>query len=108
MHTASGIEGIDAIVADVSDQASLEAMCAKTSVLINCVGPVSHILLYWWALCVCRLKSWLQVQWISVAFESSCYVCKYGVCTQNLYLLNWSTSRLLTQHRRFKRNWNLR
>lgn len=43
MHTASGIEGIDAIVADVSDQASLEAMCAKTSVLINCVGPVSHI-----------------------------------------------------------------
>ena len=36
----SGIEGIDTIVADVSDQASLEAMCSKATVLINCVGPV--------------------------------------------------------------------
>ena len=36
----SGIEGIDTVVADVSDQTSLEAMCSKAAVLINCVGPV--------------------------------------------------------------------
>ena len=28
------------IGADVSDDASLEEMCSKTSVLISCVGPV--------------------------------------------------------------------
>lgn len=39
--TASGIEGIDVIVADISEDASLESMCSKTSVIINCVGPVS-------------------------------------------------------------------
>ena len=37
----SGIEGIDVVAADVSDDASLEAMCSKASVLISCVGPVS-------------------------------------------------------------------
>lgn len=36
---ASGIEGVDVIVADVNDQASLEAMCARATVLVNCVGP---------------------------------------------------------------------
>ena len=39
----SGITGVDTMMADVSDQASLEAMCASTSVLINCVGPVSEV-----------------------------------------------------------------
>lgn len=38
----SNIEGIDTIVADINDQASLENMCAKATVVINCVGPVSH------------------------------------------------------------------
>ena len=38
--TESGIEGIDTIVADVHDQTSLEAMCSKALILINCVGPV--------------------------------------------------------------------
>ena len=37
---ASGIEGIDVIAADVTDDASLEEMCSKTAVLISCVGPV--------------------------------------------------------------------
>lgn len=35
----SGIENVDVVVADVSDEASLEAMCARTTVLLNCVGP---------------------------------------------------------------------
>ena len=38
---ASGIEGVDVIAADVSDDASLEEMCSKATVLISCVGPVS-------------------------------------------------------------------
>ena len=38
---ASGIEGIDVLVADVESQDSLDAMCAKATVIINCVGPVS-------------------------------------------------------------------
>ena len=38
---ASGIEGVDVLVADVADQDSLDAMCAKATVIINCVGPVS-------------------------------------------------------------------
>lgn len=42
-RVASGITGVDVIVANVSDQASLETMCASTSVLINCVGPVSEV-----------------------------------------------------------------
>lgn len=29
------------IVANVSEDASLESMCSKASVVINCVGPVS-------------------------------------------------------------------
>ena len=29
------------LVADVSDQSSLEAICSKATVIINCVGPVS-------------------------------------------------------------------
>ena len=41
INSASGIEGIDVLVADVADQGSLEAMCAKCTVIINCVGPVS-------------------------------------------------------------------
>ncbi|CAI8010351.1 Saccharopine dehydrogenase-like oxidoreductase [Geodia barretti] len=36
---ASGIEGIDVIAADVTDDASLEEMCSKATVLISCVGP---------------------------------------------------------------------
>lgn len=36
-----GVEGVDVLVADVSDPASLEGMCARAVVLINCVGPVS-------------------------------------------------------------------
>lgn len=42
-RVASGIDGVDVVVANVSDQASLETMCASTSVLINCVGPVSEV-----------------------------------------------------------------
>ncbi len=30
------------LVADVSDQDSLEAMCADATVIIDCVGPVSN------------------------------------------------------------------
>ena len=30
------------MMADVADQGSLEAMCAKATVVINCVGPVSY------------------------------------------------------------------
>ena len=41
LHAASGIEGVDVIAADVADQDSLENMCAKATVVINCVGPVS-------------------------------------------------------------------
>ena len=40
---ASGIEGIDVIAADVTDDASLEEMCSKATVLISCVGPVGGI-----------------------------------------------------------------
>ena len=32
---------MDVVVADIADDASLEAMCGATSVLISCVGPVS-------------------------------------------------------------------
>lgn len=39
---ASGIEDVDILVADVADLGSLEAMCARCTVIINCVGPVSH------------------------------------------------------------------
>ena len=35
-----GVAGVDVLTADVGDAASLEAMCAQASVLINCVGPV--------------------------------------------------------------------
>ncbi|KAL5467665.1 hypothetical protein EMCRGX_G031928 [Ephydatia muelleri] len=35
----SGIENVDVVVADVTDEASLEAMCARATVLLNCVGP---------------------------------------------------------------------
>lgn len=45
-RVASGITGVDTMMADVSDQASLEAMCASTSVLINCVGPVCEVQTY--------------------------------------------------------------
>ena len=38
--TASGIEGIDVLVADVGDQDSLERMCSAATVVIDCVGPV--------------------------------------------------------------------
>ena len=38
---ASGIEDVEVVVADVGDDASLEEMCEKASVIINCVGPVS-------------------------------------------------------------------
>ncbi len=31
------------IIANVNDQESLESMCAKATVLINCVGPVSPV-----------------------------------------------------------------
>ena len=39
---------MDVVVADVSDEASLEAMCARTTVLLNCVGPVGieHTLVF--------------------------------------------------------------
>ena len=37
-----GIEGVDVLTADSGDQASLEAMCASTRTLVNCVGPVSE------------------------------------------------------------------
>ena len=40
-NTASGIEDVDVLVADVADLGSLEAMCARCTVIINCVGPVS-------------------------------------------------------------------
>ena len=40
-YTELGISGIDIIVADVRDQDSLNSLCARASVLINCVGPVS-------------------------------------------------------------------
>ncbi len=43
---ASGIEGVDVVVADVNDQESLEALCSRASVLINCVGPVSCVCVY--------------------------------------------------------------
>lgn len=36
-----GIEGVDVIVADVSDQDTLEVMCSQTKVVIDVVGPVS-------------------------------------------------------------------
>lgn len=36
---ASGIEGIDVLVADINDQDSLERMCAEAIVVIDCVGP---------------------------------------------------------------------
>ena len=42
MCAESMIEGVDIIIADVNDQESLEAMCAKANVLINCVGPVRY------------------------------------------------------------------
>ena len=35
-----GIKGVDVVVADVNDQESIEAMCAKTRVVVNVVGPV--------------------------------------------------------------------
>ena len=38
---ASGVEGIDILIADVGDQDSLERMCAEADVVIDCVGPVS-------------------------------------------------------------------
>ena len=40
---ASGLEGVDVVQADVGDQDSLETMCAKATVIINCVGPVSPV-----------------------------------------------------------------
>ncbi|XP_064394864.1 saccharopine dehydrogenase-like oxidoreductase [Halichondria panicea] len=36
---ASGVEGIDILIADVGDQDSLERMCAEAEVVIDCVGP---------------------------------------------------------------------
>ena len=35
-----GIEDVDIIVADVSDQDSIETMCGRTRVIIDVVGPV--------------------------------------------------------------------
>lgn len=62
----SGIEGIDILVADVADQDSLEAMCAKSTVIINCVGPVSQFLVaivdYYVAMIVLSF-SCMESQW---------------------------------------------
>ena len=33
------VDGVPLIVADVNDSASMNAMCARARVLINCVGP---------------------------------------------------------------------
>ena len=38
-----GIKDIDVVVADVNDQESIEAMCAKTRVVVNVVGPVGEL-----------------------------------------------------------------
>ena len=42
-----GIKDIDVVVADVNDQESIEAMCAKTRVVVNVVGPVGGLKLDW-------------------------------------------------------------
>lgn len=38
-HIGLGIEDIPVIVADVSDEESLETMCSQTRVVIDVVGP---------------------------------------------------------------------
>ena len=41
VHTELGITGVDVMVADVSNEASIRAMCSKTRVVVDVVGPVS-------------------------------------------------------------------
>lgn len=38
-YTGKELDAIDILVADVSDDASMEAMCKNSKIIINCVGP---------------------------------------------------------------------
>ena len=56
MSIESGIENVDVLVADVSDQNSLETMCAKATVVINCVGPVRCQFISATVQCACCIR----------------------------------------------------
>ena len=44
IHAELGIEDAECISADINIQKSLNQMCARSAIIINCVGPVSdHI-----------------------------------------------------------------
>ena len=47
-----GIEDVDIIVADVSDQDSIETMCGRTRVIIDVVGPVRKCLCIYYVLSI--------------------------------------------------------
>ena len=47
-----GIEDIDIIVADICDQDSIEAMCGRTRVIVDVVGPVRKCLCIHYVLCI--------------------------------------------------------
>ena len=36
------VKDVGVIVADVSDESSLNAMCSSADIILNCVGPVSR------------------------------------------------------------------
>ena len=40
------IQEVGIILADVEDEESLNGMCSRANIILNCVGPVSRILLF--------------------------------------------------------------
>ena len=51
------VKDVGVIVADVSDESSLNAMCSSADIILNCVGPVSRKKL-------CTLHSLLRLVFI--------------------------------------------
>ena len=41
IHAGRNLEHVEILVADVSDQDSLDKMAGRSKVVLNCVGPVS-------------------------------------------------------------------
>lgn len=42
VYLGKSLDNIPVIVADISDDASLNNMCQKAKVILNCVGPVRN------------------------------------------------------------------
>jgi short subunit dehydrogenase-like uncharacterized protein len=42
-NSHSELEHIETIQADLKDESSIQNMCSKANILINCVGPVSYV-----------------------------------------------------------------